>query len=375
MRNTYWISIMMVLLLTGCREASEASAPGPETSPSPLPAASTGGFPQPGTPEATSAGALTPAPGSSPAGEFQTSPAGSSPAGASQTAAPGTAGQDGEAAHASVPEGYRGNTTLKDFIRRGYEVQEKHIFTRYFEGIGERTVIPVARFTDVEQFPVSLLVLGGERDQVLTPSSDNIPGFFYSFDAISFRDVDSESLKTGYEDITFLTSFVTGVGREGAVPFSRAYIFRNDTWGSFIEDTYLEERIMELQTERSLTMAQVMKWVRPFEYSSLAGSFNRSYDDDNAGSLVEIHDIGDDGLVFSLDAFYNLNGTPNVGRIERGTARWDQPYTAIYESETSAFKLTFRFYSPDLFQIVEEGTGEFGFQVSAQGSYSRMKLQ
>ncbi|WP_240421209.1 hypothetical protein [Paenibacillus periandrae] len=149
------------------------------------------------------------------------------------------------------------SSTLDKFIARGYQVEKKHIFTRNFEGIGELTVTPVTQFGNLTEFPLSLILTGGNKEIILTPKRADGHPMFSSFEAISFKDIDEGSPQVGYADITVIANFITGAGQDGAKPFSDVFIFKNNTKGGFDEDTSLEDTITSSIHSRTFTMKTV----------------------------------------------------------------------------------------------------------------------
>lgn len=155
------------------------------------------------------------------------------------------------------------NGTIEKFMQQGYRVEERHVFKRNFEGMGELTITPVAKWGEHTDFPLSLVLTGGKKDIVLTPNRKDSRVMFSSFEAISFKDIDDYSLKSGYTDIIVIANFITGAGQDGAKPFSDVFIFKNDTWGNFIEDTELENKIISSANSRTLTMQKVFDLAKP----------------------------------------------------------------------------------------------------------------
>lgn len=162
-----------------------------------------------------------------------------------------------------IPSNQSTNLALDKFKEQGYQVEEKQIFTRKFEGIGELTVTPVTKFGNNEDFPLSLILSGGTKEIILTPSRKDGHAMFSSFEAIAFKDIDGDSLKSGYTDIIVIANFITGAGQDGAKPFSDVFIFKNDTWGGFEEDTILENRIISSANSRTITMKNVFDLAKP----------------------------------------------------------------------------------------------------------------
>ncbi|WP_179097743.1 hypothetical protein [Paenibacillus sp. FSL H7-0331] len=159
-------------------------------------------------------------------------------------------------------------STLDKFIARGYQVEEKHIFTRNFEGIGELTVTPVTQFGNLTEFPLSLILTGGNKEIVLTPIRADGHPMFSSFEAISFKDIDDGSPQGGYADITVIANFITGAGQDGAKPFSDIFIFKNDTKGGFVEETSLEDSITSSIQSRTYTMKTVFDLAKSLNNNS-----------------------------------------------------------------------------------------------------------
>jgi len=155
------------------------------------------------------------------------------------------------------------NLALDKFKEQGYQVEEKQIFTSKFEGIGELTVTPVTKFGNNEDFPLSLILSGGTKEIILTPTRKDGHAMFSSFEAISFKDIDGDSLKSGYTDIIVIANFITGAGQDGAKPFSDVFIFKNDTWGGFEENTILENQIISSANSRTITMKNVFDLAKP----------------------------------------------------------------------------------------------------------------
>lgn len=271
------------------------------------------------------------------------------------------------------------NSTIEKFKKRGYQVEEKHIFTREFEDIGKLTVTPVTTFDVNNDSPISLILTGDGKEIVLTPSRENGFPMFSSFEAISFKDIDDYSLKSGYTDIIVIANFVTGVGPQGMEPFSDVFIFRNNAWGGFEEDIQLEDRIKGGAGTRTLTMKQVFKLAKPFDMNKFIGTFKKRTSSKYDGSEITIKRIEEDKIYFSLDAFHVNSGDKgiktgnvNVGNIEDGVAALDW-YAAAYKPDDSDFKLIFKFFGNDTFEVTEEGSPIFGANVYASGMYKRDK--
>lgn len=345
-----------MLLLTACREQADSPAPG----------------------EGIAENGVTPY--SSPAASPESIRLGGSEA--PQQTPPSAAVQSPLASPATSPvatagagiDAYSSNATVKSFLEKGYQIQQEHVFTHTFEGMGQRTIIPVATYEVIDDSPVSLILLGGEKDVVLTPAERT--ALFSSFEAISFKDMDDYSLKSGYGDISFIADFITGAGHQGAIPFSRAFIFRNDAWGNFVEDHELQRRVEALQANRTLTMKEVFDLTRPFDIKGISGSFKAEFSYSHSVSLIDIHQIDEDEIVFSVDAYYDgydNEKNVHVGQIEKGIAQREGPYKAVYQADDAPFTLRFEFYGKDSFQVTEEGSGVFGMNVSARGEYKRQE--
>ncbi|NEW09391.1 hypothetical protein GK047_25945 [Paenibacillus sp. SYP-B3998] len=268
------------------------------------------------------------------------------------------------------------NLTIDRFKERGYKVEEKQIFARKFEDIGELTVTPVTKLGNNKDFPLSLILTGGKKDIVLTPNRKDGHAMFSSFEAISFKDIDDYSLKSGYTDIIVIANFITGGGQDGAKPFSDVFIFKNDTWGNFIEDTILENRIMGSSTSRTLTVKQVLDLAKPFDMKNFVGNFTKISSNEYDKSQINIESISDGKIKFAVDAFHvngrakgAETGNVNVGNIEE-IATLDG-YIATYKADDFDFELTFEFFGNDTFEVTAKGRSAFGANVSANGVYKR----
>lgn len=202
---------------------------------------------------------------------------------------------------------------------------------------------------------------------------------FSSLEAISFKDIDDYALKSGYTDIIVIADFVAGAGQDGAKPLSDDFIFKNDSWGNFIEDRALEKRIRGSTDTRTLTMKQVFELAKPFDIKRFAGKFTESSSNEYDGSKITINRIDKEKMEFSVDAFHVNGGAEgiktgnvNVGSIENGVATV-QGYAAAYKAADSDFRMTFEFFGNGAFAVTEQGTRPFGANVYASGIYKRDK--
>jgi hypothetical protein len=278
-----------------------------------------------------------------------------------------------------VPSLQPTNHTIAKFKERGYQVEEEQIYTREFEEIGELTVTPVTKFGITKDFPLSLILTGGDKEIVLTPNREDGHAMFSSFEAISFKDINDYSLKSGYTDIIVIANFITGAGQDGVNPFSEVFIFKNDTWGGFEEDTMLENRIIGSSESRTITMKKVFDLAKPFDMKSFAGNFTKIASNEYDESKIKISSINEGEIKFSVDAFHVNGGAEgvktgnvNVGNIEDGVAALNG-YIATYKNDDVGFILTFEFFGNDTFQVTEKGSPYFGMNVSASGFYKRDK--
>ncbi|WEK53018.1 MAG: hypothetical protein P0Y55_10455 [Candidatus Cohnella colombiensis] len=270
-------------------------------------------------------------------------------------------------------------TELARLIEQGYQVEKEHVFTQQFEEIGELTVTPLTRYGLEEEFPVVLVLRGEDKQIVLTPERGDSHPMFSSFEAIAFKDIDPESLKSGYTDIVVIANFITGVGQDGVNPFSDVFIFKNDSWGGFVEDLVLEERVLDAITDRTITMKQVYSLVKPVDVESFVGNFINADSTKYDESTIVIHQIKGDRVAFTLDAFHVNgddkgieNGNVNIGNIDQGVAILTSNQ-AVYKAEGFDFTLTFTFFSNDTFRVSTTGDGYFGHNVYVDGLFKRSK--
>ncbi len=269
------------------------------------------------------------------------------------------------------------NPTIESFKKKGYTIEEKHVFTRIFEGIGEVTVTPVTTFSTENEFPISLVLIGGREDVVLTPNRPSGHSMFSSFEAIAFRDIDSDGPSKGFTDIFVIANFIKGVGKEGAIPYSDVILYRNNTKGEFVEDHPLEEKIARSMDNRTLTVKQVMEMVTPLSIKQFIGDYKLTDPNEYYGSNVRITRNDGKSIQFDVEAFKVMGGDEGIpkgnvhtGSIDGGIAEISQD-KAIYKSKNSNFTMTFEFFPNGSFFIMESGPSEFGANVYASGLYRK----
>jgi hypothetical protein len=317
-------------------------------------------------------------------GKEEAVPTGSAPAN-SAAVQQETAAAKPEPAAVSQPEQPKPQSTppapsklIEKYKAEGYQVENKHVFTREFEGIGQLTITPVTKFGFQEEFPLALILSNVDKEWVLTPKREDGHAMFSSFEAIAFKDIDEHSLKPGFTDIIVIANFITGAGQQGAEPFSEVFIFKNNTMGGFEEDLQLEQQIRESTDSRTLTMKQVLELARPVDVKRFVGTFQKAGSTEYDSAEVTIKSVAAEKLTFSLDAFHvnggakgAKSGSVNVGQVEEGIAKRNGN-VAVFQAEDSNFTLTFTFFGNDTFRIAEAGGPYFGANVSASGLYKRV---
>ncbi|WP_058300493.1 hypothetical protein [Gorillibacterium timonense] len=271
-------------------------------------------------------------------------------------------------------------SVIDGYIQQGYMVEAKHVFVREFEGMGKLTITP-ATISSVDEGlpPFVLIVSGGDKIQVLKPEGEERYPMLNSFEAIAFVDIDPHSLKSGYTDIIVIADFVTGAGPQGMEPFSKAFIFKNDSWGNFVEDTELENRIAHSATTRTLTVKQVLKLAEPVDITSFVGTYTREGSSDYESGMITIKAVTDSQVSFAFDG-YHVNGGEEelkLGNMSLGKLEDEQAVitesgqSAVYRDEENDYEMTFYFYQDGTFEIVEVGDSIYGHNVTAEGIYQK----
>ncbi|MEO3947881.1 hypothetical protein [Gorillibacterium sp. CAU 1737] len=278
-------------------------------------------------------------------------------------------------------KGSNRKTELDEYLEQGYQVEAKHVFIHDFEGIGKLTITPVTINSVGEGLPPFYLIasMNGVEYQIMKPEGEDSYPMLSSFEAIAFADIDPHSLKSGYTDIIVIADFITGAGREGTVPFSKAFIFKNDSWGNFLEDKELEHRIAHSATTRTLTVKQVLKLAEPVDINRFRGTYTREGSSEYQAGTITIKRITDSQVSFSFDG-HHVNGgeeglklgNVNLGNLENAEASiTESGQSAIYRDEEYGYEMIFYFYSDGTFEIVEDGGPVYGHNVTAEGIYKK----
>jgi hypothetical protein len=113
------------------------------------------------------------------------------------------------------------NLNVKDLKSKGFSLIEDHSFLVALEHWGK------VKFLSCEQNPESTAKLAFFLSDAKGKIICSLPDFygnhwtFYEMKAVSFKDIN----KDGIKDIIVIADCVTGVGNEGAVPFSVCAIY------------------------------------------------------------------------------------------------------------------------------------------------------
>ncbi len=275
-------------------------------------------------------------------------------------------------------------TKVDQFIADGFKVEQAHVFTQQFEGLGLVTVTPVTKFGSSEQFPVSLILTGSDFEIVLTP--ERSPGYplFSSFEAIAFKDLDSSGASAGFTDIIVIANFITGAGQDGAKPYSDVFLFKHDGQSGFTEDTVLERHIIEAADTRTLTVRQVLdlasgeQMSNDVDVNKLLGTYKLLESNEYRFSEIIIKQVKDNRLIFDLDAYVVRGGKEGLemGNVNLGTlidAEAElKDSTAVYKYE-DGFVMSFHFETDGTFTITEDlaEATPFGHGVTVSGKYGK----
>jgi hypothetical protein len=222
--------------------------------------------------------------------------------------------------------------------------------------------------------------IDGPKGEFELPYEPTEPDAYYEMKAVSFKDVNADNLK----DILIIADYTTGFGYMGAIPVSQAIIFTQTETG-FVEATSLEEHIEDASAYRELNMAAVLELLGtdPADGPAHAwaklpvGEYELTDSTPNMGSNITIEKTDGRSMTFSLDAFHVTGGEEGLKKGSVHTGNLDSATTALADKEMiyreGDYELSITLITPDTFYMQDNGSPQFGANVSVNGTYRLKK--
>lgn len=139
--------------------------------------------------------------------------------------------------------------------KKGFEIIDEHSFWVELENWGKVRLVS-GKLPFEGKYKICFYLVNGKGDILFNFPDlvDNKMWIFSELKAVSFKDVNKDGLK----DIVIIADYITGIGKEGAIPFhySKIYFQKDKT---FMDLPKLDEEINDKQKNDNIDM--ILKFI------------------------------------------------------------------------------------------------------------------